>query len=101
MAAAAEVCALGKPVTSLSVTQLKALLAPLKRKDNGTMPTFKADLITKLIAWEGRKEVVIEKPSFEGSQQLVLCANSDDECDNDECEEDVTAEQPVCQKESV
>ena len=81
--AAAKVRALGKTYAQLNNTQLKALITPLKRKGDPAMPSRKADLISLLEIWEGRTEVVIQAPSFDTSQELVIQEeDEDDECIN-------------------
>ena len=52
-------------------------MATLKRKGDPAMPTNKADLIARLVEWEGRTEVVLEVPSNYSSQAMVLGDNSD------------------------
>ena len=53
-----EIRALGLPLRALNVKQLKILLAPLKQKKNGAMPTKKKDFLEKLVLWEGRAVMV-------------------------------------------
>ena len=48
------VMALNKPPTSWNVAQLKSVLKALKRKEDGAMPTLKAELIAKYQEWRGR-----------------------------------------------
>ena len=77
--AAAEVRALGKPYAQLNNVQLKALIATLKRKGDPVMPSRKADRISTLVSWEGRTEVVMQAPSFDASQALVLQEDTEDD----------------------
>ena len=76
--AAEEVRALNKPILSLNCTQLKILLAPLKRKGE-KIPTLKADLRLKLAEWDGRQGEVV-------TEEVVLPREdeSDDSDDNDD-----------------
>ena len=59
--AAATVKALGKESSQLSVAQLKTLLAPLKCKGDKAIPTRKADLLTRLMEWESRGGLLVNK----------------------------------------
>ena len=61
VAAAATIKALGKPVTDLTVMQLKILLAPLKRKGDTAMPSKRADVLTRLAQWESRGALPVEE----------------------------------------
>ena len=66
---------MNKPILSLNCTQLKILLAPLKRKGE-KIPTLKADLRLKLAEWDGREgEVVTE---------AVVLPREDESDDNDD-----------------
>ena len=58
---AEAVKALGKPIESLTIAELKILLAPLKRKEDGAMPTKKEVLIQKLREWSGRDLIPVEE----------------------------------------
>ena len=62
----------------MNCTQLKILLAPLKRKGE-KIPTLKADLRLKLAEWDGREGEVV-------TEEVVLPREdeSDDSDDNDD-----------------
>ena len=81
VAAAATIKALGKPVTDLTVTQLKILLAPLKRKGDTALPSKRADVLTRLAQWESRGALPVEEELdivVREEEELVL-----DEDDNE------------------
>jgi len=77
--AAAEVRASGKPYAQLNNVQLKALIVTLKWKGDPAIPSRKAELITTLVSWEGRTEVVMQAPSFNALQVLVLQEEAEDD----------------------
>lgn len=52
MAAVDKICVLGLPVERLNIKQLEALLVPLKRKEDGTVPTQKVDALVKVVGCE-------------------------------------------------
>ena len=51
---ALEIKVLGKSPDKLTISQLKILLAPLKRKEDVAMPTNKSVLLETLVLWESR-----------------------------------------------
>ena len=72
LALSAGVHALRKTYAQLTCVQLKALIAPLKRKGDPATPSKKADLIRTLESWKDRTEVEIQPPSLETLQALVV-----------------------------
>ena len=64
--------ALGKPIESLTIVQLKILLAPLKRKEDGAMPTKKEVLVQKLREWGGRDLMPVEEVAVPMSRLMKL-----------------------------
>ena len=80
--AANEVRALGFPLPELNVKQLKLLLAPLKRKEDGAMPTRKQELIDRIVAWEGRAIEV------ENGRQLIERLSKGEAEHNNESEDE-------------
>ena len=52
---ALEIKALGKSTNKLTIPQLKILLAPLKRKECGAIPTKRAVFLEILVLWESRE----------------------------------------------
>ena len=57
---AADVFALNLEPTSWNVNQLKAVLKPLKTKDDTAMPTKKAKLYERWLLWRGRTAPAVE-----------------------------------------
>ena len=80
--AANEVRALGLPLKELSVKQLTLLLKPLKRKEDGAMPTRKQELIDRIVAWEGRAMEV------ENGRQLIERLSKGEAEHNNESEDE-------------
>ena len=70
--AANDVIALHPILTSWSVVQLKTIIAPLKTKNDGAMPTLKKKMLEAYKAWKDRPppsftiepELVVERPVF-------------------------------------
>ena len=69
----------------LNVKQLKLLLAPLKRKEDGAMPTRKKDILEKLVLWEGR---AVEVENGFG-RELVARDEEGEEASNEESDEEL------------
>ena len=58
---AEQIRALGNPISALTIEQLKALLAPLKRQGDPGLPTKKADIVRRLVEWEARGPLLVEE----------------------------------------
>ena len=58
---AKQIRALGKPISALTIDQLKTLLAPLKRQGDPGLPTKKADIVRRLVEWEARGPLLVEE----------------------------------------
>ena len=54
LAASAQLLATGKDINSMTNKELTVLIRPLKRKEDGAMPTRKTDLLAKYIQWKER-----------------------------------------------
>ena len=81
--AATAVRALGKPNSALTSHQLRALLAPLKRKTDKALPSRHAELLTRLTEWERRDGLAVER----GCED-VLDGVAEDEAIESDCEGD-------------
>ena len=91
VAAANEVKGLGKLPAQLTIKQLKVLIAPLKRKGDGAMPTAKAALVSKLAELEARGMLTVEEVALEVEVEapaVVGAAAEEEGCAESDMEED-------------
>ena len=56
-----KVKVLVKPPNKLAVAQLKALITPLRQKEDGVMPKMKALLLVNPIKWEARGIISVKE----------------------------------------
>ena len=61
VAKANEVKALGKTPDKLTISQIKTLLAPLKRPEDKGLPSKKSELLLTLIEWEARGALTVDE----------------------------------------
>ena len=84
---AAEVKALGNTPDKLTITQIKTLLAPLKRKGDKALPTRKNELLTRLREWESREPLSAEEEmtltAEEACEKVEEDKNENDGIDDD------------------
>ena len=82
------VMALQKPPTSWNVAQLKSVLKVLKRKEDGAMPSKKADLVVKYNEWSGRtvhRGDGDDTPATEVGATDTVAQENNNMDDDDEC----------------
>ena len=70
---------LGKLPAQLTIKQLKVLIAPLKRKGDGAMPTAKAALVSKLAELEARGMLTVEEVALEVEVEAPAVAGAAEE----------------------
>ena len=77
----------GKPIQSLTNDELKILLAPLKRRGDGAMPTKKEMLLQKLMKWGNRG--MLPPPAVEAPTPVFQMMDVDEFSKSEENMDDV------------
>ena len=91
MAAENDVKVLGELSAQLTIKQLKVLIAPLKRKGDGAMPTAKAALVSKLAELEAQGMLSVEEVALSVEVEalaVVGAAEEEEGCTESDMEED-------------
>ena len=91
---------LGKLPAQLTIKQLKVLIAPLKRKGDGAMPTAKAALVSKLAELEARGMLTVEEVALEVEVEVEApaaagAADEEEGCVESDMEDDCWQSQTV------
>ena len=63
----------------LTINQLKVLIAPLKRKGDGPMPTKKAVLLETLMLWEGRGMLTVDEEVAIAEAEVAMVIHEENE----------------------
>ena len=90
--AAVDVLNTEKDPTKWSNKQLNTMLKPLKRKDDGAMPTKKAKMLECYLAWKDRDVPLFDDVSADNGQEVMdnMQHAGVDDVDN---EQELTAEE--------
>ena len=80
---AAEIFDRKLTVDKMTIAELKAVCKPIKRKNDGPMPTKKQDLLARFAEWSGRPE-----PEFLLLDEEIPTFKKSEGCDDDSSDDD-------------